>query len=243
MEMMTNKVVLITGGAKGIGRGIANYLSKKMTVIVADIDEDAGYQLVSDNPLIRYKRADVSIEAEVERLITDIYQQHGRLDSIINNAAIADPYNAPLEELDLYEWHKTLAVNLTSPLVMTKYSLPYLKLTRGSVINISSTRALQSEANTEAYSASKGGIVALTHSLAVSLAPNVRVNCISPGWIDVIDTPLRDIDHSQHPAGRVGHPDDIASLVGYLISEEAGFITGQNFVVDGGMTKKMIYSE
>ncbi|MGF1724904.1 SDR family oxidoreductase [Photobacterium nomapromontoriensis] len=193
--------------------------------------------------MIRYKRADVSIEPDVEHLITEIYQQHGRLDGIINNAAIADPYNAPLEALNLYDWHKTLAVNLTSPLMMTKYSLPYLKLTRGSVINISSTRALQSEANTEAYSASKGGLIALTHSLAVSLAPHVRVNCISPGWIDVIDEPLRDIDHIQHPVGRVGQPNDIASLVSYLISEEAGFITGQNFVVDGGMTKKMIYSE
>ncbi|GAL03591.1 oxidoreductase [Photobacterium aphoticum] len=185
----------------------------------------------------------MAIESEVEALIDDIIRQHGRLDSVINNAAIADPYNAPLETLDLSYWHKVMAVNLTAPLLVTKYSLPHLRKQQGAVINMSSTRALQSEPNTEAYSASKGGIVALTHSLAISLGPDVRVNCISPGWIDVINDPLRPIDHEQHPVGRVGMPDDIAGLVKFLISEDARFITGQNFVVDGGMTKKMIYQE
>jgi NAD(P)-dependent dehydrogenase (short-subunit alcohol dehydrogenase family) len=121
----------------------------------------------------------------------------------------------------------------------------------GSIVNIASTRALQSEANTEAYSASKGGVVALTHALAVSLGPDIRVNCISPGWIAVDDWKksarrkqpvLRPEDHAQHPVGRVGHPEDIAALAAYLISSKASFITGQNFVVDGGMTKKMIYA-
>jgi NAD(P)-dependent dehydrogenase (short-subunit alcohol dehydrogenase family) len=133
-----------------------------------------------------------------------------------------------------------------------KYCAPYLKKNKGSIVNIASTRALQSEANTEAYSASKGGIVALTHALSVSLGPEVRVNCVSPGWIETRDwkkqSKREEVRHTrtdelQHPAGRVGRPDDIASLVDYLCSGEAGFITGANFVVDGGMTRKMIYSE
>jgi len=127
-----------------------------------------------------------------------------------------------------------------------------LQRTKGAIVNIASTRAIQSEPNTEAYSASKGGILALTHSLAMSLGPDIRVNCISPGWIDVSEWKksqqakkphLTKMDHAQHPAGRVGKPEDIAALVAFLISDEAGFITGQNFVVDGGMTKKMIYEE
>ncbi|MGF1686807.1 SDR family oxidoreductase [Photobacterium japonica] len=243
MEAITKHVVLITGGASGIGKGIANALSKTMTVIVADLNKDAGELLVTENPLIRFKHVDVSVESEVETLIESVIKQHGRLDSVINNAAIADPYNAPLETLDIAYWQKVIAVNLTAPMLVTKYSVPHLRKQKGSVVNMSSTRALQSEPNTEAYSASKGGIVALTHSLAVSLGPDVRVNCISPGWIDVVGESLRDVDHQQHSVGRVGAPDDIAALVKYLISEDAGFITGQNFVVDGGMTTKMIYRE
>ncbi|WP_036832081.1 SDR family oxidoreductase [Photobacterium sanctipauli] len=240
---MAKKVVLITGGAKGIGKGIANYLSAESTVIAADIDEEAGYLLVSENPLIRFKCVDVTNESAVASLIKEISEQFGQLDAVINNAAIADPYNPPLEQLDLYQWQKVLAVNLTAPLIVSKYSLPLLKAAQGAIINIASTRALQSEANTEAYSASKGGIVALSHSMAVSLSPDVSVNCISPGWIDVAGEPLRDIDHQQHVSGRVGHVDDIASMVNYLISDAARFISGQNIVIDGGMTKKMIYQD
>jgi len=126
---------------------------------------------------------------------------------------------------------------------MAKHSYPLFRGSKGAIVNISSTRFLQSEKNTFAYSASKGGVVSLTHSLAVSLGPLIRVNCISPGWIDTKGEPLRPEDHAQHPAGRVGRPQDIASLASYLLSEEAGFITGQNFIVDGGMTRKMIYAE
>ncbi|MEH6355409.1 MAG: SDR family oxidoreductase, partial [Marinobacter sp.] len=136
------------------------------------------------------------------------------------------------------------------PFLMAKHAVPHLRLTRGAIINIASTRALQSEANTEAYAATKGGLVALTHALAVSLGPEVRVNCISPGWIDTREPEagqepesLNPRDHGQHPAGRVGKPDDIAAMVHYLMSPQAGFITGQNIVIDGGMVRKMIYEE
>jgi len=135
---------------------------------------------------------------------------------------------------------------------MAKHAVPHLRAARGVIVNIASTRALQSEPHTEAYSASKGGLVALTHALAISLGPDVRVNCVSPGWIDTrswtkrsrrSSDPLPPEDHAQHPAGRVGTPGDVAELVLYLISDRAGFVTGQNFVADGGMTRKMIYRE
>jgi NAD(P)-dependent dehydrogenase (short-subunit alcohol dehydrogenase family) len=158
----------------------------------------------------------------------------------------------PVEQLALESWNRQLGVNLTGAFLMAKHAAPHLRAARGAIVNVASTRALQSEANTEAYSASKGGLVALTHALAVSLGPAVRVNCVSPGWIDVSGwqksaprqpASLSAADHAQHPAGRVGTPEDIAAMVAFLLSDAAGFVTGQNFVVDGGMTRKMIYEE
>ena len=152
--------------------------------------------------------------------------------------------------LTLQEWNKVLAVNLTGAFLCAKYAARHLKEAKGSIINICSTRAQMSEPNTEAYTASKGGIYALTHAMAVSLGPEVRVNSISPGWIDVsmnkkssIRKPekLTGMDHLQHPAGRVGQGEDIARMIEFLMAPKNNFITGQNFVVDGGMTKKMIY--
>jgi NAD(P)-dependent dehydrogenase (short-subunit alcohol dehydrogenase family) len=125
---------------------------------------------------------------------------------------------------------------------MTKHAAPHLRRARGAVVNIASTRALQSEPDTEAYAAAKGGVVALTHAMAMSLGPAVRVNCISPGWIDTGKHRISRADHGQHPAGRVGRVEDIAELVAFLLSEKSGFTTGANFVVDGGMTRKMIYA-
>ncbi|EAS40462.1 KR domain-containing protein [Photobacterium profundum] len=251
---MANQVILVTGGANGIGKGICEFLienspainntSGNETIVIAvDIDENAGFKLVSEEPRIRFRCADVSNEAEIALVIKEITTQYGHLNGLINNAAISTPYNSPLEELDLIEWHRVLNINLTAPLLMSKLCLPLLKKVKGSIVNISSTRAQQSEPNTELYSASKGGLVALTHALANSLGPDIRVNCVSPGWINTTNEQLRDIDSNQHPVGRVGDITDTAAIVNFLLSEQSGFITGQNFTVDGGMTKKMIYVE
>ncbi len=151
----------------------------------------------------------------------------------------------PLRSLTLEEWQRVLNVNLTAAFVLARAAEKPLRKAKGSIVTIASTRALMSEPDTESYSASKGGLVALTHALSVSLAPDVRVNCISPGWIETGDySNLRKKDHLQHPAGRVGKPDDIAQLAAVLLDrEKSGFISGANFIVDGGMTRKMIYEE
>ncbi|PKL91054.1 MAG: oxidoreductase [Candidatus Goldiibacteriota bacterium HGW-Goldbacteria-1] len=249
---MKNKTVIITGGAQGIGRGmVQEFMEDKWNVMMADIDGEAALELLdamNAGNQLSFCKCDVSAEAEVEKLIKGCAAAFGSVDAIINNAGIGN--NKPVTELTLAEWNRVMGVNLTSIFLTAKYGAPHLKKNKGAIVNMASTRALMSEPNTEAYSATKGGVVALTHSLAVSLGPDVRVNCISPGWIEVSDFKKKrdfkepvhsEADKTQHPAGRVGVPSDIAQLALYLVSDKAGFITGQNFVVDGGMTKKMIY--
>jgi len=225
-------VALVTGGAQGIGRGIALALTGLgWQVAVADVKRSADFFFV---------RTDVSREAAVRACVKAVVKRFGRLDALVNNAGLTGPDNGPVEKLALREWNRRIGTNLTGAFLMAKHAVPHLRRARGAIVNIASTRALQSEPDTEAYSASKGGLVALTHALANSLGPEVRVNCVSPGWIAHGKVSRK--DHAQHPVGRVGRDQDVADLVAYLLSDAAGFITAQNFVVDGGMTRKMIYT-
>lgn len=243
--MSQHRVAIVTGGAQGIGRAITVYLQQKgFQVVVADVLEEAASELSGAT----FVKADVSKEGEVQNLIQATVEKFEGIDALVNNVGIG--INKPVTHLSLDEWNHVLAFNLTSIFLSTKYAAPYLKASKGAVVSIASTQALMSEANTEAYSASKGGVVALTHALSISLGSDVRVNCVSPGWIETRDWQYvkQEVKHSeedkkQHPVGRVGQPNDIAAMVYYLLSEESGFITGQNFVIDGGMTKKMMYAE
>lgn len=243
MDDLTRPVALVTGGAQGIGRGIALRLNRDgYRVIIADVDEEASHNVVAEaGGYMTTVNTDVADEGAVRALFARVSANFGRLDALINNAGIARAHGVALEQLELADWNRMLATNLTGIFLCSKYAIPLLRTCQGSIVNLASTRALQSEADTEAYSASKGGIVALTHAMAMSLGPQIRVNSISPGWIHVTEDPLRPQDHRQHPVGRVGIPEDIAGLVAYLISDQAGFITGQDFVIDGGMTRKMVY--
>jgi NAD(P)-dependent dehydrogenase (short-subunit alcohol dehydrogenase family) len=250
---MKSQVAVVTGGAQGIGKAmVRQFLRDGYGVVIADADEEAGRETAAEyaalGPL-RFIRTDVASEPDVERLAADTLAAFSGVTVLVNNAAIA--CNRPIGEVSLADWNRVLGVNLTGPWLCAKHFAPALRLARGTIINIASTRAMMSEPNTEAYSASKGGIVALTHALAASLAPDIRVNCISPGWIETESwrkssartTPtLTTADHQQHWVGRVGHPDDIAQLAAHLASDKGGFITGSNFVVDGGMTRKMLYA-
>ena len=227
-----DKVALVTGGAQGIGKAIAELLAGRgYRVAVADIRKSDFF----------FVRTDVSREPAVRNCIRRTVKEFGRLDAVVNNAGIASPANGRVDRLSLRDWNRRIGTNLTGAFLMAKHAAPHLRRSGGALVNIASTRALQSEPDTEAYAASKGGLVALTHALAMSLGPRVRVNCVSPGWI--AHTSVRRKDHAQHPVGRVGNDQDVAELVAYLISDAAGFVTGQNFVIDGGMTKKMIYQE
>jgi NAD(P)-dependent dehydrogenase (short-subunit alcohol dehydrogenase family) len=224
------KVALVTGGARGIGRATALLLAGRgYRVAIADLQESDFF----------FVKTDVAREPAVRNCIRRVVKEFGRLDALVNNAGLTGPDDGPIEKLSLARWERRIGVNLTGAFLMAKHALPHLRRARGAIVNIASTRALQSERDTEAYAASKGGLVALTHALALSLGPDVRANCVSPGWIS--HEPVRRKDHAQHPVGRVGVAQDVAELVAYLLSDAAGFVTGQNFVIDGGMTRKMIY--
>ncbi|MBC9179004.1 SDR family oxidoreductase [Pseudoroseomonas ludipueritiae] len=232
----SSPVALVTGGAHGIGAGIAAHLAGKgWRVVTADLKP-------APDASGRHVQADTADEAAVATLLDGIAAREGRLDAMVCNAGIM--VRKPVEELSLAEWQRVLGTNLTSTFLLARAGAKLLRASgRGAIVTIASTRAHMSEPNTESYSASKGGLLALTHALAVSLGPEIRVNCVSPGWIDVAGEELRPEDHAQHPAGRVGRVEDIAALVGWLVGPEAGFVTGSEFISDGGMTRKMIYAE
>jgi NAD(P)-dependent dehydrogenase (short-subunit alcohol dehydrogenase family) len=246
-------VAIVTGGAQGIGRAIAeSLLDDGWQVLAGDVDTEAGAECLREWRTERaaFARMDVAREASVRGAVRACLARFGRIDALVNNAGIPDPENAPVERLALRDFNRMIATDLAGPFLCVKHAVPALRRARGSVVNIASTRALQSEPDSEAYAAAKGGLVALTHALAVSLGPRVRVNCVSPGWIDTSEwkkrrrrraAALTRADHAQHPVGRVGTPRDVAALVRFLLSGDAGFITGAHYVVDGGMTRKMIY--
>lgn len=231
-----SRVALVTGGAKGIGAAVAARLARDgFRVVIAD------RVLAQPDHPARCVVADVAEEAAVSTLVTSIRTSEGRLDALVSNAGFM--IRKPIRALSLAEWNSVLATNLTATFLLVRAAEDLLRAARGSVVTIASTRARQSEPDTESYSASKGGLVALTHALAMSLGPDVRVNCVSPGWILTKGPAPTPEDHAQHPAGRVGRAEDIASLVAWLVGPESGFVTGAEFVSDGGMTRKMIYAE
>ncbi len=245
-----DRVVFITGAAWGIGQALAAaFLDTGARVAFIDRDGQAGraaeWELATRGN-VRFIEADVSDEVAVALAVEQVLDRFGRLDVLINNAGLC--LRKPLRELSLAEWQRVLDVNLTGAFLCARACAGELMRRKGVIINIASTRAVMSEADTESYAASKGGLVALTHALAVSLGPDVRVNSISPGWIDVsvwrpggFQEKLSEADHRQHPAGRVGVPADVARLALFLADPSNNFLTGQNLTLDGGMTRKMIY--
>ena len=243
--------IIITGCAKGIGRGLTTYfIEQGHQVAGIDIDADEASSLQRSLQMpekFTFHHGSVADEAFVRSVYSSLSESE--VVGLVNNAGIANAYTAPIEELDLGTWNDYLATNLTGTMLNMKYAAPHLRKSKGSIVNITSTRAFQSEANSECYAATKGGIVALTHAAAISLGPDIRVNAIAPGWIDVSlhqgsksdPYQYREQDLNQHPVGFVGNPDDIAHAVDYLLSDKSRFMTGQVLTLDGGMTRKMIY--
>ena len=225
---MKNKIAVVTGGANGIGKCIAEEFRKiGVTVIVIDIAPGDHYV------------GDLSDKAVLENFAQTVIRDYGHIDYLINNAL---PLMKGIDECSYEEFEYALKVGVTAPFYLTKLFLPYFR-EGGSIVNISSSRDRMSQPQTESYTAAKGGIAALTHALAVSLSGKVRVNSVSPGWIDTSYRVYEGADAAQHPAGRVGNPLDIANMVLFLCSDKAGFITGENICIDGGMTKQMIYHD
>ena len=224
--MFENKVAVVTGGAKGIGKAIAEEF-RKAGARVCVIDLLPG----------GYYAGDLADQAVLEDFAQKVIADYGRVDYLINNAL---PLMKGIDECTYEEFNYALRVGVTAPFYLTKLFAPHFA-PGAAIVNISSSRDRMSQPQTESYTAAKGGISALTHALAVSLAGKVRVNSISPGWIDTDYTVYEGPDAAQQPAGRVGNPMDIANMVLYLCSDKAGFITGENICIDGGMTRQMIY--
>ena len=247
MSSINSKTVIVTGSANGIGKCIAEtYAVANYNTVIADIDKTNGQLL---EKMIKrkgfeayYIKTDVSKYEDIQILVNKTIEKYGSINVLINNAGISRSTSAYLLSVD--EWDLVLNTNLRAIFLLTREVAKFMrKKGGGSVVNIASTRAFQSEPGWEAYAASKGGIIALTHAMAASFAHDkIRVNCISPGWIETGDyTKLTKNDHEQHFAGRVGKPEDIANACMFLTDEKNSFITGTNIIIDGGMTRKMIY--
>lgn len=226
MTQFNGKVAVVTGGAHGIGKAIAEAFRREGAAVHV-IDIQPGDWFVGD----------VSDKTALERFAAYVIEQSGHVDYLINNAL---PLMKGINECSWEDFTHALAVGVTAPFYLTKLLMPHFA-PGASIINISSSRDRMSQPQTESYTAAKGGIAALTHALAISLAGKVRVNSISPGWIDTTESEITGADALQQPTGRVGKPEDIAGMALFLCSDKAGFITGENICIDGGMTKLMIY--
>ena len=226
MGRFEGKITVVTGGAHGIGKAIADGFRSEGAVVHI-IDIKPGDWFVGD----------VGNKDTLERFAEYVIQQSGHVDYLINNAL---PLMKGIGECTYEDFSRALAVGVTAPFYLTKFLTPHFA-PGASVINISSSRDRMSQPQTESYTAAKGGIAALTHAMAISLSGKVRVNSISPGWIDKTDADIGGADALQQPVGRVGKPEDIAEMALFLCSDKAGFINGENVCVDGGMTKLMIY--
>lgn len=226
MNEFCGRVAVVTGGASGIGRCIVEEFQRRGATVYV-IDKLEGNHFVGD----------VACRETLERFVAEVVAKHNRVDYIVNNAL---PIMRGIDECSFEEFEYALRVGITAPFYLVKLLMPHLAK-GASIVNISSSRDRMSQPQTESYTAAKGGIAALTHALAVSLAGRARVNSISPGWIDTSYTTYEGADAKQQPAGRVGNPMDIANMVMYMCSDMAGFITGENICIDGGMTRQMIY--
>ena len=253
------RTAIVTGGAQGIGRATTEHLLKKGWRVAAfDKDKTALDEVSSawpDLPLFA-KVCDVGDERQVGDAFAALqrWQADGRaegMDLLVNNAGIADPVSGPIEQLSLDGWQSWIDASLTAAFLCSRAAVPALRDANGAIVNIASTRAVQSEPDCEAYAAAKGGLIALTHAMAISLGPDIRVNAVLPGWIETsawqksserADPEHSDTAKAQHPVGRIGTPHDIVATIEFLASGDAGFITGQTVTVDGGMTRKMIYT-
>lgn len=244
---LEGKTVIITGGSKGIGKGIAKaFAENRSNICIADMDEERGKEVVrflekAGGKAVFYT-TDVRKEEDILNLVESVIKDFGKIDILVNNAGVSR--FKPLFELTTEEWEDVVFTNLRSVFIGSREAAKRMPQ-GGRIINIASTRAAMSEPNSEAYASSKGGIVALTHALAASLqGKGITVNAISPGWIQTEDyNELREKDHLQHWSNRVGKPEDIAKACLYIADPENDFINGQNLIIDGGMTRKMIYEE
>lgn len=223
---MKGKVVVVTGGARGIGKAICDEF-KKQEACVCIID-------ILPN---EYFIGDLAKESVLREFSEKVIAQYGKIDYLVNNACLS---KGGIENCTYEDFNYVLRVGVTAPFMLSKLFMNYFN-DGGSIVNISSTRYMMSQKNTESYTAAKGGITSLTHALSVSLAGKVRVNSIAPGWIDTSGSEFKGSDNSQHPVGRVGVPSDIVNAVMFLCSDKSSFISGQNINVDGGMTKLMVY--